>query len=321
MQSEMEEKATGRIRRLVLAALRKAASTILFLLKIMIPTSLAVAILGWSGALQAISGFLSPLMRLIGLPGQAALVFLSGALLNNYSAIAVMGTLPLSLRDATILAVMCLICHNLLVETTVMKSAGSSAVKMVLLRIGTALFAAFLLNLVLPQGMADTVYSQGISAERAGLGAMLGSWALSTLRLIGTVVLYVVAIMLVQSIFEEFGVMKYLSRALAPFMKVLGLSTDVSFLWIVINIVGYAYGAGIIKSEYGEGKLAREEGDLFNHHAAICHSLMEDTILYSALGIGVVWLIVPRFLLAMASVWMERLRRRIAREAVKADAA
>ncbi|MEN6417168.1 MAG: transporter, partial [Armatimonadota bacterium] len=80
--------------------------------------------------MAVISGFLAPLMRLIGLPGQAALVFLSGALLNNYSAIAVMGTVALSLRDATILAVMCVICHNLLVETTVMKSAGSSAIKM-----------------------------------------------------------------------------------------------------------------------------------------------------------------------------------------------
>jgi len=138
---------------------------------------------------------------------------------------------------------------------------------------------------------------------------MLGAWGLSTLKLVGTVVLYVVAIMLVQSLFEEFGIMTYLSKGLAPFMKVLGLPASVSFLWIVINIVGYAYGAGIIKAEYDEGKLPKENGDLFNHHAAICHSLMEDTTLYAGLGISVAWLIIPRFLLAIAVVWLERLRR------------
>ncbi|MCE5255581.1 MAG: transporter, partial [Spirochaetaceae bacterium] len=306
-----QKKTIGRIRDAFLGGLRKAGSTIWFLLKIMVPTSLVVAVLGWSGVLQIISGYLSPLMRLIGLPGQAALVFISGALLNNYSAIAVMGTVALSLRDATILAVMCLICHNLLVETTVMKSAGSSAIKMVFLRLTMALVAAFLLNLILPQSMAAVVYARGVPAGQVGFWPMLGTWGLSTLKLVGTVILYVVAIMLVQSFFEEFGVMRYLSKFLAPFMKVLGLPPNVSFLWVVINIVGYAYGAGIIKSEYESGKLKKEDGDLFNHHAAICHSLMEDSILYSALGIAVGWLIIPRFLLAIAVVWGERLRRRI----------
>ncbi|MGB4587279.1 MAG: nucleoside recognition domain-containing protein, partial [Rectinemataceae bacterium] len=140
---------------------RKSVSTILFLLKIMVPTSLAVALLGWSGLLQVIAKFLSPLMRLIGLPGEAALVFISGALLNNYSAIAVMGSLPLTVRDATILAMMSLTAHNLVAETAVMKSVGSSAVKMVLLRVGTAIIGAFVLNLLLPRSMDGLVFSLG----------------------------------------------------------------------------------------------------------------------------------------------------------------
>ena len=78
---------------------------------------------------------------------------------------------------------------------------------------------------------------------------------------------------------------------------------------IIINIVGYSYGAGIIKAEYEAGKMKKQDGDLFNHHAAICHSLMEDTILYAALGVGVFWLTVPRLLMAAAVVWIERFRR------------
>lgn len=292
-----------------MAGVRKSVSTITFLLKIMVPTSLVVALLGWSGLLQTIAGFLSPLMRLIGLPGQAAFVFISGALLNNYSAIAVMGSLSLSLRDVTILAFMCLTAHNLIVETAVMKSAGSSAIKMALLRVGMAIFGAFALNLLLPQSMAGTVFSSGLGAEKVAFLAMLGSWSLSTLGLVTKIVLFVLGIMIAQSLFDEFKVIDLLSKILAPFMKFFGLPAEASFLWIVINIVGYSYGAGIIKSEYETGKMKKQDGDLFNHHAAISHSLLEDTILYSAIGISIFWLVVPRLVLATLVVWIERFRR------------
>lgn len=288
---------------------RKSVSTILFLLKIMVPTSLAVALLGWSGLLQEIAKFLSPLMRLIGLPGEAALVFISGALLNNYSAIAVMGSLPLTVRDATILAMMSLTAHNLIAETAVMKSAGSSALKMVLLRVGTAILGAFVLNLLLPRSMAGTAFSLGIDAEKLAFLAMLGNWAVSTLNLVTKIVVYVICIMLMQSLFDEFKVIDLLSRLLAPFMRLFGLPAEASFLWIVVNIVGYSYGAGIIKSEYEAGKMKKQDGDLFNHHAAISHSLLEDTILYSGIGLSVFWLMVPRLVFATAIVWLERFRR------------
>jgi hypothetical protein len=55
--------------------------------------------------------------------------------------------------------------------------------------------------------------------------------------------------------------------------------------------------------------MKRQEADLFNHHAAVSHSLLEDTILYAALGIPVFWLTVPRLAMAILVVWAERLRR------------
>jgi spore maturation protein SpmB len=305
----MDKNLLGRIRGALAAGMKKAFSTILFLTKIMVPTSLVVALLGWSGILQVVAGILSPLMRLIGLPGQAALVCLSSALLNIYSAIAVMGSLSLSLRDATILALMCLTAHNLIVETTVMKSAGSSALKMVILRLGGSILFGLILNLLLPQSMAETVFSAGIGVEQKAFWAMMGGWGIATVKLIVKVTVYVVAIMLTQSLFQEFKIIDFLSKLLSPFMKIFGLPSEASFMWIVINIVGYAYGAGIIKAEYEAGRMKKQDGDLFNHHAAICHSLMEDTILYAALGVGIFWLTIPRLIMATAVVWIERFRR------------
>lgn len=305
----MDKNPVARIGGAVAKGAKKSLGTIWFLLKIMIPTSLVVALLGWSGLLNHIAHFLAPLMKLIGLPGEAALVFISGALLNNYSAIAVMGSLSLTMRDATILALMSLTAHNLIVETSVMKSAGSSALKMVMLRIGMAIVIALGLNLLLPSSLSKAIYSTGLTAGGSGFLSMLGDWGLSSLNSVVKVSIFVLIIMIVQSLLEEFKVIDLLSKVMAPFMKVFGLPEKASFLWIVINIVGYTYGAGIIKSEYDRGGLKKQEGDLFNHHAAISHSLLEDGILYSGIGIGLFWLIVPRLIVATIVVWVERFRR------------
>jgi hypothetical protein len=55
------------------------------------------------------------------------------------------------------------------------------------------------------------------------------------------------------------------------------------------------------------------DADLFNHHAGICHSLLEDTTLFLAVGIPFFWITLPRFLLALLVVWLERARRRFSR--------
>lgn len=317
MSDEENRNFAQRLRLSVAEGAKKSAGTSWFLLKIMVPVSFVVALLGWSGALAVIARWLSPLMGLLGLPGEAALVFISGALLNNYSAIAVMGGLALSMRDVTILAVMCLISHNLLVETTVMKKTGSSALKMALLRIGTALVAAFLLNLILPQSLADRPFSSASAASRLEFWQMFGSWAVSTFSMIVKIMLFVLAIMIVQRIFEEFHVMDFLSKLLAPLMKILGLPREASFLWIVINVVGYAYGAGIIVAECESGRMKKQDADLFNHHAAISHSIMEDTLLYLAISVPLVWLLVPRLVLSLAVVWLERGRRHFFRKSFR----
>jgi hypothetical protein len=60
-----------------------------------------------------------------------------------------------------------------------------------------------------------------------------------------------------------------------------------------------------------------QEADLFNHHAGICHSLLEDTVLFLAVGAPLFWITVPRFGLALLAVWIERARRRFFRRSFR----
>lgn len=316
---DMERKTlTDRLLSAVKLGAQGAVKTIWFLVKIIVPVTLAVAILGWCGALAAIAKICAPAMGLLGLPGDAALVFISSIFLNIYSAIAVAGSISLDMRGLTILAIMCLTAHNLVVETAVMKKTGSSATKMVVLRISSALVAGFIFNILLPRGLASTPFSTAAPTEKAAFLSMLGAWGLSTLRLTLKIIVIVLAIMVAQRLLEEFRVMDFLSRLFAPLMKFFGLPSGSSFLWIVINIVGYAYGAGIVTEEIESGKMKPQEGDLFNHHAGLCHSLFEDTALFAILGVPLFWITVPRLAMAAAVVWLERLRRHYVRRSFRA---
>ena len=294
-----------------------AAQTVWFLLKIIVPVTLAVALLGWSGILEVIAKFLSPAMSLIGLPGEAALVFISAALLNIYSAIAVASTLTLTVRHVTILAIMCLSAHSLLVETAVMRKAGSSGVKMVALRLGTAIFAGGIYNLILPNSLSVSLFSAASSTVRPAFWGMVLAWAISTGKLALKMIVIVLTIMIAQRLLEEFKAMDFLSKLFAPLMRLFGLPNSASFLWIVVNVVGYGYGAGIVVEQTESGRMKPQDGDLFNHHAAICHSLLEDTTLFATIGVPFFWITVPRLVMAAAVVWLERGRRHYVRRSFR----
>ncbi|MFN8256357.1 MAG: nucleoside recognition protein [Bacteroidales bacterium] len=287
-------------------AIKPALKTLGWLFRWMIPVSLFVTLLDYSGVLVVISDLLNPVFNLVGLSGQCSLVFITAILLHLYSAIAVIGSLSLNMREITILAIMCLIAHNLIIETMVQKKTGSSAIRMLVLRIGAAFFAAWVFNLLLPNQLQEKVYHLTAPVNNLGFTQMLAVWGLNTFQLVLKVTAFVFSIIIIQRVLVEFGVLKWLSVVFTPFMKILGLSEKSSFLWIVANVIGLMYGAAIMFDELNKGKISRKDCDLLNHHVAISHSLLEDTLLFVALGVSGWWIIVPRILLAIPVVWVTK---------------
>ncbi|MDR1899756.1 MAG: transporter [Treponema sp.] len=288
--------------------------TIRFLILVMLPVSLAVLILEESGLLRVVARFLNPLMHFFGLRGEAALVLLSSVLINVYSAIAVLGTLNLSGREILILATMCCIAHNFFVECIIMKRTGSSLSKMILLRLFWALAAGFLLHRLLPGDMEIAAGSLIRIPEAAGpapgrLVPALLLWLFDSLTLVLRITLIVFAVIFVQMLLNEFGFLKLLARLLSPLMVVMGFQANSAYLWMMVNVVGVVYGSASIVEEVKSGFISEKEADLLNHYAAVNHAQIEDTALFVSLGLPCLWVALPRFILAIVVVWIERGRR------------
>ena len=233
-------------------ALPVAIKTSIWFLKIMLPVSLFVTLLSYFTILPYISSFASPLFTLIGLPGDAALVFVTSIFTNIYTVIALLSTLDFSVRESLIMATMCLISHNFVVETIVLQKTGSSAVWMVILRIAGSFVAAIGLNWLLPEMNEKMMVKTAISF---GFGETMLHWLESSVMLGLKIVLVISGLMILQRLLEEFGILKILSAMLSPLMRLFGLNPDVAFLWLVGNTVGLAYGSAIMMDYVKMGKL------------------------------------------------------------------
>ena len=267
----------------------------------MIPVSFAVTLLQHWGVLDYIAHAFEPVCRFFGLRGEAALVIVTTALMNIYSGIAVIQSVPFTEREICIMALMGLLAHNLIVETIVQKKTGSKGLRMICLRLAGSAVGGLFLHWTLPEN--TTVAMHGITSEHLPFSQLMENWLLGTLWLTFKIICIVVSLNILQRILEEFGVMKKLSRWALPLIRPMGLPPNTAFLWIVANVVGLAYGSAILIEHRKENKISAKDADLLNHHIALSHSLLEDTALFVAIGAGLGWITLPRIALAVIAVW------------------
>ena len=301
-----EQSLLQRITSCVKSAIPSALKTSLWFLKITIPISLTVTLLYHFGILNILSEILSPAFSLIGLKGEAALVYISAAFLNVYSAIAVMTSINFTIREMTIMAIMSLIAHNLIVETAVQKKTGSKAWHMIALRIISSIIAAVILNYLLPSQMG--LSNLGVhQLANPTLKEVLSTWTISTLKLCLKIVVLITLLMVLQKILLEFKITNLLTTIFRPVLKVFGLPASTSLMWIAANLLGLAYGSAIMIEEVQSDRITKQDADLLNYHIAISHSNLEDLLLFAAIGISVWWLLLPRLVMALIAVWGRKL--------------
>jgi hypothetical protein len=304
--SSQKDKSTliYRIIKCIKEALPQGLKTAIWLLKITIPVSFAVMLLDYFGGLEFIAQYTTPIFKLIGLPGVAAVVIITSIFTNIYSVIAVLTALALPVRDGTIIAVMCLISHGFIIETAVLKKTGSSSFRMLLLRLLSSFLIGWFLNLIMP-GNSSVQGSVHINVERVFSEELL-NWFFIISKTILKIIVLVNLLLILQKFLEEFGLIKWLEQPLKPIMRIFGLPKQTSFSWIVANTLGLAYGSAVMINQVKEDKMNKSQADLLNHHIALSHSQLEDPLLFLTLGYSLIWLIIPRVFVAIVAVWIRR---------------
>ena len=295
----------------VLPSLKKSGHTSIWLLKIILPISLVVRFLDYYGILAYIADLLNPAFVYLGLPGSTAIIFITSIFLPLYAPLAIITSMSLTLRELTILALMCQISHNLPVECAIQAKTGTSFWSMVTLRIFMSIMVAVILNLILPQDMGMPIFAQTNAAAMNSIGDVLILWLKSSLQIALLILVIVTTLNIVYKVLDEYHLIEKLTKIIAPVLKFFGLPTNTGFLWLIGYIVGLSYGGALMMEQMNEGKVTKSDAGLLNYHLAISHSIIEDNLLFVALGVSIWWILGVRFTAAAIVVWLRRLYLRL----------
>lgn len=296
---------------ILIPALKKSGTTALWLIKMILPISLAVRFLDYFGILTYIAGFLDPVFMNLGLPGSTAIIFITSIFLPLYAPLAIITSMSLTLRELTILALMCQIAHNLPVESAIQAKTGTTFWGMTTLRIVVSILTAFLLNLILPAEMGMPLFVQTDVVVISSIGELLLAWLQGSLKIALLIFVIIFSLNLLYNILNAFHLISKLSKGVEPLLQFFGLSANTGFLWLIGYIVGLAYGGALMMDQLKEGKVTRAEANLLNHHLAVSHSVIEDNLLFAALGVSIWWILGVRFVMSWIVVWFRRLILRL----------
>lgn len=272
---------------------RQSFDAWLIIAKLTVPALIAVRLLVWLGWVEYVSMPFEPLMALMGLPKEAALVWATAMLTNNYTAIAVyLDLLPVmgsqTILQATIVGSMILIAHNLLVECGVCGGAGVSPLRMAILRIGGALAYGAIVHKIgtafgLGGGSASFIIDLDIDPFPPW-----GTWLLGCLKTLAMMWGIVLALLLIMALFRKTGLMRLITASLSPLMRLAGVGPKATMITIFGMLLGLAYGGGLIIAESRSGRVPASDVYGSVTLMCLCHSLLEDTILLAAMG-GSLW--------------------------------
>lgn len=114
---------------------------------------------------------------------------------------------------------------------------------------------------------------------------------------------WLILLFIVIQLLKDSGILGKASKAMAPILRPLRLP-DAAGLPLVAGLaVGLTYGAGVLIQTAEEGQMDRNQLTVMCVFLGICHAVIEETILFTAVGSNGLLLIAIRFVVAAIFGW------------------
>lgn len=279
--------------------LSRTIKAYLELLKILIPVTFIVKVLDMLGIVKILGVWLTPVMNLVGLPGEMALVWATGLISSPYAAIfaytAIAKSVPITIAQITVLSTMLLIAHNLIIEVTIGKKIGINIIYQLVLRIAAAFLLGILLNQVYTHFILLTNMPSSIWATEGNPASLL-QWGLSTIQNFAVIFLVMFGLISLLRILDKTHALEHIYTISEPFLRFFGMSKEAAPITIIGMTLGISVGGGLIIDEANNGKLSKKDIFLVFTMMCLMHSLIEDTIVFSTIGADLSGLLVARLI-------------------------
>lgn len=283
--------------------LRDTISLYWELIKIMVPVMILVRLCVEFGVIEVLGRVISPVMQLVGLPGEMGFVWVTAMVVNIYGGAAALITLlpqhPLTVAQATVLGSMILIAHSMPIELRVAQKAGAGILFTTCLRLVCALGYGMLLSVLYAgvtqfQQPAEVVFLSIHPAPQDWL-----PWALSSVKSLLSIFWIILVLLFVLNMLDVLKITPLIAKVLSPFLRIMGIGEKATAMTMVGVMLGLSYGGALIIKEARSGSLSEKDIFLSVCFMCLCHSLLEDTLFVMAFGGHYSGLLVGRFIFSL----------------------
>lgn len=268
----------------------------------MIPIIILVKIIEELGGIETIAHVLSPLMQFVGLPESMGLVWATTIITNIYGGMIIFVTVAsqesLTIAQATVLGGMMLMAHALPIEVRIAQKIGSRALFNFLLRFVGALVFGFLLHQI--YSISGWLQQDNVLLWQPSTTTdnSLQAWIWFQLTTLFQVFLIIAVLVIFLKVLKSTGFERLLVFLLSPLLRLLGLGEKTAAITIIGMNLGLTYGGALLISESQNGDLSKREVFGAISLIALCHSLIEDTLLVILLGADISGVLYFRLLFA-----------------------
>ncbi|MBX3455697.1 hypothetical protein [Ferrovibrio sp.] len=296
---------------------RRTWRLFLDLIKIMLPVMLAVKLAEDFGLVAWLAGAIAPAFGITGLPPEAALVWVSTALVGIYGGLGALlglglgleGHISLSQGQLAALAAMMLFAHGLPMEQAIVRRAGASFWFTALLRAATALlYGSLVAHVSAATGwLAEPADLSRLAAHNSDAGAGSGEigwgeWLLGAAESFALIGLIILGLLMLLDAMDRLGITRRFTQALGPLLRWSGLDDKLAPVTTLGVLLGLTYGGGLIIEQARNGDFTPRQLVPALCWLSLSHALIEDTLLLWLLGADIWVILVGRVILTLAIV-------------------
>jgi hypothetical protein len=289
--------------------LRDAVSITWDLYKIMIPLVIIVKVLQEMDLIRYLAAPLSPVMQLVGLPGEMGFVWAAAIINGVYGGIILLAAFiehtPLSTAQVTVICTMMLVAHSLPVELRIAQKSGTRLA----FQASSRLLGAFILGwlLYMLYGLTGTLEEPASlllspGSPSGGAPETLGMWAIGQVRTFIGIFLIITVLIAGMRILDHFGVIRAVNRMLRPALALVGIGQGASTVTMIGLTLGIAYGGGLIIHQAKSGSVPPRDLFFSITLMGLSHSLIEDTLLMIMVGAHISGVLLARIVFSLAAV-------------------
>lgn len=121
----------------------------------------------------------------------------------------------------------------------------------------------------------------------------------STATLVIQLSLVIIAIMIVVEFFQAYNLLGRLTALMTPLTRLIGIPKEGNLPLLAGLMLGIGYGGAVIIEAARNNNLTPEEIYLMNLFLVICHSIIEDTAIWLALGAKAIPVQLARLVMAI----------------------